>query len=172
MPRPAAPPRWRKPRSPRYSWSVPPKIWGSPPAAASGSTSTLSPGAASRPAEKWSTMSGRSIRGTFSVVRKRTGAGGCAPRVGRFALHRSVTSSTSVARPAGWVMWALLWLHAASRALAFGVIARAAGSGEGRRAARTRRDHHRRVVRGHAEVRALAGLHPPRQRDRVSRPAG
>ncbi|HZA39248.1 MAG TPA: glycosyltransferase family 2 protein [Actinomycetota bacterium] len=73
-------------------------------------------------------------------------------------------------RLAGWVMWALLWLHAASRAMAFGVIARAARSGEGRRAARARRDHHHRVVRGHSEVRALAGLRSPRRRDRVSRP--
>lgn len=61
-------------------------------------------------------------------------------------------------RLSGWVMWALLWLHAASRAMAFGVIAGAARGEERRRAAAARRDHSLRVVRGHGEVRALAGL--------------
>jgi GT2 family glycosyltransferase len=72
---------------------------------------------------------------------------------------------------AGWVMWGLLWLHAASRAMAFGVIARVARRSEERRAARARRDHCRRVVRGHAVVRTLAGLKPPRSDESVSRPA-
>jgi len=64
---------------------------------------------------------------------------------------------------AGWAMWALLWLHAASRALAFGLIARTTPSDEGRRATKARRDHYRRVVRGHSEVRALGGLQSPRR---------
>jgi GT2 family glycosyltransferase len=65
---------------------------------------------------------------------------------------------------AGWAMWALLWLHAASRAIAFDVIAVAGRRDEGRRAAKSRRDHYRRVVRGHSEVRVLAGLRRPRAR--------
>jgi GT2 family glycosyltransferase len=69
---------------------------------------------------------------------------------------------------AGWVMWALLWLHAATRAMAFTVIARVARSDEDRSAAAARRDHCRRVVRGHAKVRELAGLKRPRTRDMVS----
>jgi GT2 family glycosyltransferase len=71
-------------------------------------------------------------------------------------------------RLAGWVMWVLLWLHAASRAMAFTVIARVARTSENRGAARARRDHYRRVVRGHAKVRELAGLKRPRTRDTVS----
>jgi GT2 family glycosyltransferase len=59
---------------------------------------------------------------------------------------------------AGWVMWALLWLHAASRAIAFDVIGVTRRDDGGRGAARSRRDHYRRVVKGHSEVRVLAGL--------------
>jgi GT2 family glycosyltransferase len=61
---------------------------------------------------------------------------------------------------AGWAMWALVWLHAATRALAFEVIGIARRNGEGRHAANLRRDHYRRVVKGHSEIRALAGLRP------------
>jgi GT2 family glycosyltransferase len=66
---------------------------------------------------------------------------------------------------AGWAMWALLWLHAGSRAVAFGAIARAARTDNVRRSAKERRDHCLRVVRGHSEVRVLAGLRTPRSRD-------
>jgi GT2 family glycosyltransferase len=62
---------------------------------------------------------------------------------------------------AGWGMWALLWLHAASRAMAFDVIGVARRDEQGRREARSRRDHYRRVVKGHSEVRLLAGLRRP-----------
>jgi hypothetical protein len=63
---------------------------------------------------------------------------------------------------AGWVMWGLLWLHAASRTIAFGVIAHGGRSDEVRRMAKARRDHYRRVVRGYSKVRMLAGLRRPR----------
>ena len=66
---------------------------------------------------------------------------------------------------AGWAMWALLWLHAATRAIAFGVIAQASRSDERRRAAKARGDHYLRVVRGHSEVRVLAGVQRPRSQD-------
>jgi GT2 family glycosyltransferase len=65
---------------------------------------------------------------------------------------------------AGWTMCALLRLHAASRVIAFDVIAVAGRSDEGRRAAKSRRDHYRRVMKGHSEVRALAGLRRPPER--------
>jgi GT2 family glycosyltransferase len=65
-------------------------------------------------------------------------------------------------RIAGWAMWVLLWLHAASRAIAFCLIALAGRSYEGRGAARARRDHSFRVLRGYSEVRKLAGLRHPR----------
>jgi hypothetical protein len=63
---------------------------------------------------------------------------------------------------AGWAMWGLLWLHAASRTIAFGVIAHGGRSDEVRRMAKARRDHCRRVVRGYSKVRMLAGLRRPR----------
>ena len=72
---------------------------------------------------------------------------------------------------AGWTMWALLWLHAASRAIVFGVIAHGRRSDEGRRAAKVRHHHYLRVVRGHSEVRALAGLRQTRSQYKSGRPA-
>jgi GT2 family glycosyltransferase len=74
-------------------------------------------------------------------------------------------------RFAGWAMWALLWLHAVSRTVAFAAIASARRSDEGRSAAKAHRDHCLRVVRGHSEVRALAGLRRPRPQDQFGRAA-
>jgi GT2 family glycosyltransferase len=72
---------------------------------------------------------------------------------------------------AGWTMWALVWLHAASRAIAFGAIAYGSWSDESRRAAKIRRDHYVRVVRGHSEVRTLAGLRRTHSQGKSGRPA-
>jgi hypothetical protein len=55
-------------------------------------------------------------------------------------------------------MSALLWIHAVSRAIGFGVVASAARSDEGRRSATARREHSLRVLRRYWEVRVLAGL--------------
>lgn len=75
-------------------------------------------------------------------------------------------------RLAGWAMWGLLWLHAASRAVAFDVIRITRRNDEDRRAARSRRDHYRRVVEGHPEVRVLAGLRRPRSQAKSGGPPG
>jgi GT2 family glycosyltransferase len=64
-------------------------------------------------------------------------------------------------RLAGWMMWSLLWLYAASRAVAFGLIALGERSYEGRRWAKARSDNYRRVVRHYPEVRKLGGLRSP-----------
>ena len=71
---------------------------------------------------------------------------------------------------AGWVMWALLWLYAASRGIAFAVIARGGRSYEGRRAAKARSDHFLRVVRRYPEVRKLGGLRSPRSQAKFDQP--
>jgi len=63
---------------------------------------------------------------------------------------------------AGWVMSALLWIHAVSRAAGFGAVAWARRGHEGRRTARARRDHQVRIARRFREVRELAGLRRPR----------
>jgi GT2 family glycosyltransferase len=73
---------------------------------------------------------------------------------------------------AGWAMWGLLWLHAASRAMAFDLIRITRRNDEDRRAARSRRDHYRRVLKGHPEVRVLAGLRRPRSQAKGGGPAG
>jgi GT2 family glycosyltransferase len=62
---------------------------------------------------------------------------------------------------AGWAIWGLLWLHAASRTIAFAVIAHAGRGDEVRLMAKARRDHCRRVVKGYSNVRMLAGLRRP-----------
>jgi GT2 family glycosyltransferase len=69
---------------------------------------------------------------------------------------------------AGWAMSALLFVHAVTRTVFFGVVAWVRRSDEGYRTAKARRDLQVRITKRYREVRVLAGLRTARPKDETA----